>query len=432
MSPKEISRAQVLEQLVQHHIKQKQAAERLGLSVRHVRRLQQAYQRRGTQALVSTKRGRRSHHQLDAAVKTQAVQLLKVHYADFGPTFAHQKLTEDHHLVLSVEMVRHLMIQHGLWHPKRARRPATHPLRERRARFGELVQIDGSPYAWFEDRAPRCVLLVFIDDATGRLVELSFADAETTFSYFEATEQYLRQYGKPLAFYSDKLSVFRVNLPQAVEGQGTTQFTRAMHQLGIEVLNANTPQAKGRVERANQTLQDRLVKEMRLRGISSITAGNAYLPEFIVDFNARFAVEPREATDAHRPLLPQDDLKHILTVQAERTLSKNLTLNYQNVIYQIQTARPSYALRHARVVVRADRFGGVTIEYQGKPLRYTVYREPAKPGPVTDSKQLNLCVDQRAQSQPKTRKVYVPPPDHPWRHLHIRHKSKVTSPRASR
>ena len=430
MSPEEVSRVQVLEQLVHEQIKQGQAAERLDVSIRQVKRLRKAYKRRGAKALISKKRGHPSHHQLDRQVKAQAIQWLKDRYADFGPTFAHQKLTEDHHLTLSVETVRHLMIQAGLWQPHRAPRPVIHPLRERRARFGELVQIDGSPFAWFEERAPACVLLVFIDDATGRLGELFFTDAETTrqlcwrFSYFEATEQYLTQWGKPLALYSDKLSVFRVNLPNDLSGTGTTQFTRAMNQLAIDVLHANTPQAKGRVERVNQTLQDRLVKEMRLRGISSLAAGNAYLPEFIVDFNARFAVVPREAVDAHRPLLPQDNLERILTVQARRTLSKNLTLNYQNVIYQIQTARPTYALRQAQVVVREDRFGAITLAYKGKPLTYTVYRKPAKQGAVTSSKQLNAAVDRLTVSKTKKRKIYVPPPDHPWRHAPINPKSQ--------
>ncbi len=427
MSPEEVSRAQVLEQLVHKQIKQGQAAERLGVSIRQVKRLKKAYKRRGAKALISKKRGHRSNHQLERQVQAQAIQLLKSRYADFGPTFAHQKLTEEHQLAVSVETVRHLMIQEGLWHPKRAQHPVIHPLRERRARFGELVQIDGSPYAWFEARAPACVLLVFIDDATGRLSELLFTEAETTFSYFEATEQYLKQWGKPLALYSDKLSVFRVNLPNDLSGTGTTQFTRAMKQLDIDVLHANTPQAKGRVERVNQTLQDRLVKEMRLRGLSSWAAGNAYLPEFIADFNARFAVVPRDAVDAHRPLLAHDNLERILTVQERRTLSKNLTLSYQNVVYQIQTARPSYALRHAQVVVGEDRFGAITIAYKGKPLTYTVYREQAKQGAVTSGKQLNAAVDRLTSSRTKKRKIYVPPPDHPWRHAPISHKSKPST-----
>jgi hypothetical protein len=254
-------------------------------------------------------------------------------------------------------------------------------------------------------------------------MELWFTEAETTFSYFEATEHYVLRYGKPLAWYSDKLSVFRVNLPNDLSGTGTTQFTRAMKELDIEVICANTPQAKGRVERVNQLLQDRLVKEMRLRGLASMAEGNAYAPEFIAQFNRRFAVVPRESEDAHRPLLPQDDLARILTVQELRVLSKNLTLNYHKVIYQIQTARPTYALRNAQVVVRENRRGDITIEYQGQPLHYTVYRRQARQGEVTPSKQLNLALD--ALTQPaKSRKPYVPPPDHPWRRFRLAHKSK--------
>src|SRR5574340_568651 len=378
MSRKELSRAQVLRQLDERQIRQRYAAEQLHLSVRHIKRLLKIYRRAGAQGLISKKRGRPSNHQLDSATKQRALALIQTRYADFGPTLAHEKLLQVHRLKLGRETVRGLMIGVGLWHPRRARQPVVHPLRERRARLGELVQIDGSPYAWFEERAPACTLLVYIDDATGRLMQLLFTEAESTFSYFEASERYLQQHGKPLAFYSDKLSVFRINLPNDLSGSGTTQFGRAMEQLGIQLICANSPQAKGRVERVIQTLQDRLVKEMRLRGLTSIAAGNAYLPEFMTDFNAHFAVAPREAPDAHRPLLPSDDLERILTVQETRVLSKNLTLQYNKVIYQIQTARPTYALRNAQVVVRENRRGEIAIEYKGKPLAYTVYREQGR------------------------------------------------------
>ena len=423
MSNQELTRIQIMEQLVQKEIHLGRAAEQLGLTVRHVKRLKRAYKRKGAKAIVSKQRGRASNHQLDPQVKVQALEFIRAHYADFGPTLAHEKLTEVHHLNLSVEAVRQLMIQEGLWRPRRAKKRVIHPLRERRARFGELVQIDGSPYAWFEDRGPVCSLLVFIDDATGRLLELLFTEAETTFSYFEASEHYFRRYGKPLALYSDKLSVFRVNLPNDLSGTGATQFGRAMYQLGIQVICANTPQAKGRVERAMQTLQDRLVKEMRLRGLSGIAAGNAYAPEFIADFNARFAVAPRETEDAHRPLLPQDDLARILTVQETRVLSKNLTVQYNKVIYQIQTARPTYALRNAQVVVRENRLGEVMIEYKGKPLPYTIYREQARIGEVISSKQIDMVLEPLARAQ-KERKPYIPPPDHPWRRFRPSNKPK--------
>ena len=423
MSDQEISRVEVIHQVVKKHLKLRQAAAQLRLSVRQVKRLKRAYQWAGAKGLVSKKRGRRSHHQLETQTQTQAVHLIRERYPDFGPTLAHEKLIEDHHLALSVETVRHLMIQAGLWQPKRAKRPVIHPLRERRARFGELVQLDGSPFDWFEGRAPACTLLVYIDDATGRLLELWFTEAETTFSYFEATEHYLRRQGKPLALYSDKLGVFRVNQPNALTGSGATQFTRAMEQLGIEVICANTPQAKGRVERANQTLQDRLVKEMRLRGIANRAAGNAYAPRFIADFNARFAVAPREPEDAHRPLLLQDDLARILTLQETRVLSKNLTLQYHKVIYQIQTVRSTYALRNAQVLVRENRFGEIALEYKDKPLQYTVYHRQARQAEEIPSKQLNLALEPLAQAA-QTRKPYIPPPDHPWRRFRVSNRAK--------
>jgi len=431
MSQQERSRTQVLRDLDEGRLKRRHAAQQLNLSVRQIVRLLKIYRRCGDEGLISKKRGRPSHHQLEPRTKQRALELLRTRYADFGPTFAHEKLTEVHRLTLGRETVRGLMIQAGLWHPRRARKPVVHPLRERRARVGELVQIDGSPYAWFEDRAPVCSLLVFIDDATGRLLELHFTEAESTFSYFEATENYFRCVGKPLAFYSDKLGVFRINQPATVSGTGLTQFGRAMEQLTIEVICANTPQAKGRVERANQTLQDRLVKEMRLRGISSMAAGNAYLPEFIADFNARFAVPPRHPEDAHRPLLPHDDLARILTIQEPRVLSKNLTVQYQNAIYQIRTKRPEYTLRHARVIVCENRHQEITIEYKGKPLDYAVFRPASRQAQVVSSKQLTMKLDALTvpAKSTKKRKSYVPPPDHPWRRFRIRPETAQPNPK---
>jgi len=186
--------------------------------------------------------------------------------------------------------------------------------------------------------APDCTLLAFIDDATGRLGELRFVQRESFFSYAESSRAYFERCGKPVAFYSDKHGIFRVNQPSVSKGEALTQFGRAMQELNVQIICANTPQAKGRVERAYQTMQDRLVKEMRLRDISNIADGNAYLPEFMQDFNSRFAVIPRSQHDAHRLLLPQDDLNQILTWQEIRILSKNLTLQFRKIVYQIQTS----------------------------------------------------------------------------------------------
>ena len=406
MSKQEITRLEVMLRLKEKRLSQKDAARMLGISTRQVKRLWQAYQKKGEQGLISQRRGKPSNNRLDAGIMQRGLDLIKEKYEDFGPTLAHEKLTEVDGLQISRESVRKIMIAEKIWKPKRAKQPPIHQVRERRACFGELVQIDGSDHAWFEERGPKCTLLVFIDDATGQLVELRFVLRETFFAYGEAARHYFERYGKPVTFYSDKHGIFRVNQEQTTgTGRGLKQFGRAMHELEIEILCASSAQAKGRVERANQTLQDRLVKEMRLRGISDMTAGNAYLPEFRADYNRRFAVVPRSQHDAHRPLLKQENLDHILTRQEYRTLSKNLTLQYKNVIYQIQTKRPGYALRNAKVMVRQNAQGEITILYKERPLEFTIFHKPERQAEVVDCKNLNHHNSNRKP----------PAVDHPWR-----------------
>jgi len=405
MSQKELTRLEVMQRIEKKTLKQKEAAEMLGKSVRHVKRLLRAYRQSGAEGLVSKRRGKPSNNQMNEGVKQQAIDLIYSQYYDFGPTLAHEKLTEKHGLKLSVETVRQLMIREGIWKPKKVKKLVVHQMRERRACYGELVQIDGSPHRWFEERGSVCNLLVFIDDATGRLMELYFTPGETTFSYFAATERYLTRYGKPVAFYSDKNSIFKVNIKPALTGTGMTQFGRATKELDIEIICANTPQAKGRVERVIQVMQDRLVKEMRLRDISNIETANAYAAEFMADYNARFAVHPRSSHDAHRALGPKEDLERIFTLQKHRTLSKNLTLQYKNVIYQIQTSRPSYAMRNAPVTVCEDDQGMIDILYKGHSLEYSIYQKQQHQAEVVSSK----AIDE------KLKKPYKPGKDHPWR-----------------
>jgi transposase len=406
MSNQEITRLEVMQRLKDKRLTQKEAAQMLGISIRQVKRLWRAYWKEGAKGLVSRRRGKPSNNRLDAGVMQQALDLIQEKYRDFGPTLAHEKLTEVHHLSLSRESVRRIMIEDGTWKPKRARKSPVHQMRERRACFGELVQIDGSDHAWFEDRGPKCTLLVYIDDATGQLLELQFVPDETFFAYCEASRHYFERYGKPVAFYSDKHGIFRVNQPRSLglEG-GLTQFGRAMLALDIQIICANTPQAKGRIERANQTLQDRLVKELRLCGISDMEAGNAYLPEFREDFNRRFAVLPRSHHDAHRPLLKTENLDLILTRQVTRTLSKNLTVQSNHIIYQIQSNRPDYALRNAKVTVCENAKGEITILYKNKPLAYTIYHKPPHQAEIVDTKTLDHHL-----KLPKS-----PAPNHPWR-----------------
>jgi transposase len=407
MSSKEISRLEVMQKLNEKRLRQKEASTILGVSVRQIKRLLKSYRRAGAQGLLSKHRGRTGNNRLREEVTKKALDLLQSKYKGFGPTLAHEKLVEKEKLKISDESVRQLMIVEGLWKARKAKKAAIHQLRERRACVGELVQIDGSPHGWFEGRAEACVLLVFIDDASGKLQQLHFAVNESFFSYGEAAKGYFRQHGKPVAFYSDKHGIFRVNQASVGQGDALTQFGRAMQDLGIQILCANTPQAKGRVERVIQTLQDRLVKELRLRGISSMTDGNAYLPEFMADFNQRFAVEPRSSVNAHRTLTSKDDLTTILTWQEVRTISKNLTVQFEKVVYQMHTDRPSYALRNACVTVCVNAQQQVTILYKGKSLPYKIYQQQTRQSKVVTAKDVDAEI--------KERMPFKPAPDHPWR-----------------
>jgi len=408
MSAKELSRLEVTQRLSEKRMSQKEAGTILHLGTRQIKRLLKAYRKRGAAGLVSKHRGRRGNNRLAEDVKQRALNLLKTKYKGFGPTLAHEKLVEKDKLKLSDESVRQFMIEEDLWKPRKAKKVGVHQLRERRACFGEMIQIDGSPHDWFEGRAEVCVLLVFIDDATGQVVQLLFVESESFFSYCQAAEGYFKRCGKPLAFYSDRHGIFRVNVPSTGSGEALTQFGRAMQELDIQIICANTPQAKGRVERVIQTLQDRLPKEMRLRGISSMTDGNAYVPQFMADLNQRFAVEARSAVNAHRPLTAKDDLARILTWQETRTLSKNLTLQFEKVVYQIQTNRPTYALRQAQVTVCVNPQEEMTILYNGKALPYTFYKQQAKQAEIVSAKQLDQTLQQK-------RLPTKPAPDHPWR-----------------
>jgi transposase len=408
MSTKEMSRLEVMQRLAGKRLTQAEAAEILGVSVRHVKRLVSKYRGAGASGLVSQRRGKPSHNQLSPEVQQKVLDLLKGKYLGFGPTLACEKLVEVEKLQISDESVRQMMMAEGLWKGRKKRKVAVHQMRERRACFGELVQIDGSPHAWFEQRGPSCSLLVAIDDATGKLVGLLFVEQESFYGYAQLAKSYFEGCGKPVAFYSDKHSIFRVNQPSTGLGEALTQFGRAMLDLDIQILCANSPQAKGRVERANQTLQDRLVKELRLRAISDMAQGNLYLPEFIADFNQRFSVPPRSTHDAHRPLTSQENLAHILTWQEPRTLSKNLTLQFKNAVYQIQTERPSYALRNASVTICQDATGHVTILYKKKTLDFTIFLRQAHQADVVDSKEVDLALQNQS-------KAHKPAPNHPWR-----------------
>ena len=413
LSMRELDRAGVIRQVVEGRLTQREAAERLGLSVRQVKRLVARYRTRGAAGLVSGHRGKRSNNAIDAATRREVLELVRERYRDFGPTFACEKLVELHGHRLSAETLRGWMIEDGLWRPKSRRAVREHPSRPRRECPGDLVQIDGSPHDWFEGRGPTCTLIVYVDDATSRLLAAGFVAAETTEAYMRTTRAHLAAHGRPVAYYSDRYSVFRVNRRDR-EGE-PTQFARALRTLDIESIHAGSPQAKGRVERANRTLQDRLVKEMRLRGIGGIEAGNDYLPTFMADYNRRFGVAPRNPADAHRPVLHDErELDLILCEHHARKVTRNLSISFEGDAYQVTGHGRGHRLRGAAVTVCKGFDGTVTVLRDGRELAVRLLAEGEDPLPVEDGKSVRLRVD-RAKAEQQSRPGWKPAPDHPWR-----------------
>jgi hypothetical protein len=329
-----------------------------------------------------------------AGQRSRISGLLKGRYPDFGPTLAAEKLLEVDGIKVSRESIRQLQIELGLWKPKTRRVRRVFQLRERRPRFGELIQIDGSPHDWFEGRAPRCTLIVFIDDATSRLTALRFAPVESARAYLETLRDHVLEHGCPLAFYSDRHGIFRVNAKDAQSGDGKTEFGRVAARLDIVPIHALTPQAKGRVERANQTLQDRLVKEMRLQNISSIEVANGFFPKFIAAWNARFAIKPRNETSAHRPWMDTPEaLDHALARHEERVLSKALTFSSAGTKYCVNAKGPGTALRGAKVTLHHFVGGGLTVHYKDRVLPITAYGSYPIPDPAEDEKTIDARVN---------------------------------------
>ena len=413
LTTREADRVAVIREVVESRLRQSEAARRLGLSERQVKRLARRYRERGAAGLASGRRGRRSNNTFDEAFREAVMKLVRKRYRDFGPTFASQKLLEEHGHRLSAETLRGWMIEDGLWRSKARREVREHPSRPRRECVGDLVQIDGSPHDWFEGRGPSCTLIVYVDDATSRLLATGFFPSETTEAYMRTTRAHFGSHGRPVAYYSDRHGVFRVNR-RGREGE-PTQFVRALRTLDVESIHPGSPQAKGRVERANLTLQDRLVKEMRLRGIGGIEAGNAYLPAFMADYNRRFGVAPRNPSDAHRAVLHDErELDLILCGQHVRKVTRNLSISFEGDTYQVTGRGRGYRLRGAAVTVCKGFDGTVTVLRDGRELPVRLLGEGEAPLPVEDEKSVRLRVD-RAKAEQQSRPARKPAPDHPWR-----------------
>lgn len=426
MSIKELDRINVIKRVCEKQIKVSKAAKILNISEKQIKRLKKRFIEEGIEGLVSKKVGAPSNNRISQEKKDLVLRFLNQEdHKDFGPFLVHEYLTKEHAKFISITSVRHIMIEYGLWAVRKCKSKKIYRLRQRRSQRGELIQVDGSEHDWFEGRGPRCTLLVYIDDATNETFA-KFVKSENTWDYLHTTREYIEKNGRPCAFYSDKHSVFRVNQEGALKGNGKTQYGRAMEELGITLICANSPQAKGRVERKNRDFQNRLVKAMRLAKISTIDAGNAFLPVFLQELGFKFDKVPQNPIDAHRPLLETHDLDKIFCLKHTRKISKNLILQFNGVLYQMYADKLEYTLRNQEITVLEYSDGRVLFERKGKLLKAIPYKEVSSPAEEVSAKELLSALLEKEVSKPK-KKNWKPGAGHPWKQGAKRRSRKVVN-----
>jgi transposase len=417
LSPRERDRLSVLQEIEGRHSKQVEGAARLKLSVRQVRRVQVRWRAEGDGGLVHRGRGRVSNRKIPESLRSRVLREVGRRYADFGPTLAGEKLAEQG-LKLSRETLRKFMMEAGFWKPRRQRLKSVHVWRERRAAFGELVMMDSSPFRWLEERGPALQLIALIDDATSR-VWGCFAEADTTLNNLQTLGGWLKHYGRPVALYTDKNSLFTtsrpVQWPEQLQGQATerTQFGRALKELGIEWIPAHSPQAKGRIENLFGTLQDRLVKEMRLAGVKTIAAANRFLEEVFLPqgWEQRFLVAARQAQDAHRPLRPEHRLAEILSVREARSLASDYTVRWQGQLWAIPRDQVRAGWRRARIEVEQRLDQSLWARFRGSYLSLRVCPAVRRGSATPSGLRPPGLADPRPEKT-KTKGNYIPPPNH--------------------
>jgi transposase len=397
----ELRRLYVIEKVLEGTIKQVEAAEILSLSGRQIRRIVKRIRREGRRGIVHRSRGRPSNRRISDKIRERVIQLYRTQYKGFGPTLASEKLQERDGIGISDETLRGWLIEAGEW--ERVRRRKKHrEWRERKHRYGEMVQMDGSHHDWLEGRGPECVLMGYIDDARGDVFG-RFYGYEGTIPAMDSFKRYVQKKGLPLCIYLDQYKTYKSTAKPSIEDELSgrrgplSHFERALGELGVEVKHANSPQAKGRIERLFGTLQDRLVKEMRLRGIKTLEEANLFLEEYLPIYNQRFTVSPKERGDLHRPLGRGVDLDAILCKKTERTLRNDFTVAHDRKLYQVEEA-----IQASKVTVQDRIDGSLRIYYKDRALRFREITER----PLREEKPLSLT---------KKTKPYTPPMDHPWR-----------------
>ncbi|MBI5222162.1 MAG: ISNCY family transposase [Candidatus Magasanikbacteria bacterium] len=425
MSHQEIKRYDIIKRLINKELNGSEAAGLLGLSVRHTKRLKAKVKEKGAAGLAHASRGKPGNRKMPETERHKIIKLIRRHYFDFKPGFAAEKLSEKHRIVRDPKTIRQIMIGEGLWKPKQKKKSVHRSWRQRKAHFGEMIQFDGSYEHWLEDRnsAGEICLLAGIDDATGIVTKAKFDTDEGVFPVFGFWKEYVTANGKPDSIYVDKFSTYKMNQRVAIENHDTkTQFERAMSELNIEPITAHSSEAKGRVERLFHTLQDRLIKELRLAGISSVAEANEFLEKtFLPKFNARFSVEPRAKTNLHKQL-NQTEIKKLGSVfsrQYHRTVRSDWTVSFNNQWYQLTKQQPATVCKNDIITVEQRLDGSIRFRLRGKYLNYEPL--PERPKKLNNNLAWVIAAGQTSTPKPSCK----PAPDHPWRRPFI-HANKLT------
>jgi transposase-like protein len=405
MHQRELKRLHVIRKILERVIKQVEAAEILSLSGRQIRRIVKRIRGEGDRGVTHKSRGRPSNRRIPDKMRGRVIRLYRAQYKDFGPTLATEKLLERDRIEISDETLRRWLIEAGDW--KKSRKRGRHrQWRERKHHYGEMVQMDGSHHAWFEDRGGPCVLMSYIDDATGEAFG-RFYEYEGTIPAMDSFKRYIKKNGLPMKVYLDKHSTYKSTAKPTIADElndvgPLSEFERALRELGVEVSHAHSPQAKGRIERLFRTIQDRLVKEMRLRGIRTIEEGNYFLEQYLALYNKRFCVRPKEKDDFHRPLAKGMDLDTILCIKTERALRNDFTVAHHRKLYQVEDT-----IKASKVMVQDRIDGSMIMIHKDRALRFKEITER----PPRQKKEPVVA---------RRRKSYIPPADHPWRRFKIK------------
>ncbi len=416
MSEKELSRYDIIKNLIDGKINGTDASKQIGVSVRHVKRLKSRVKKHGAKGLIHKNRGKASNRELDPKIVKQAKKHLKKKYHFCGPTFASEKLEKNDGIKINKETVRGLMTDLELWKPKPRRQPGKqHVWRARKDNFGEMQQFDGSYHVWFGSE--ESCLLLSVDDATGKITHAKFDINESTIAVFRFWLEYFDKNGLPLSIYLDKFSTYKINHKNAIDNKDMiTQFERAMKQIGVKPITAHSPQAKGRVERMFETLQDRLVKELRLAGITTIEEANKFLKKYIPEFNAKFAVIPKRRKNLHKTIIKQakEKLPQIFSIQEQRKVNNDYTIIFKNSFFQLDREQPTTVYKKDKIIVEEHLDGAIKLCLKDSYLNYTVLPERPK-------KEINIKLPALTRQRQSS---YKPPADHPWKKQFLLNRQK--------